>query len=114
MSLHDLVDKSYQTFMEQVQGVRIVLLHPHSRYRSMLIAKLVNSPDFDVSYYAMGPDDVNLSGFLTSITQAMANQHSTFGRHINILPQDVLNRPQDHFDLVLQTFVKDLSEIDSD
>ena len=83
MTLQQYVEESYQAFMKQVQNAQIVLLHPNSRYRSMLIAKLINEPDVDVFYYAMGPDDINFRGFITSITQCLASQHPPFGRHIN-------------------------------
>jgi len=114
MQLHRLIDHSYQTFLQQLDTARIILLHPHSRYRSMLIARLINTPDLNVFYYAMGPDDINLQAFISSIGHTLANQHPTFGRHINILPQNVYEKPEDHFDLVLTTFIKDLAEISSE
>jgi hypothetical protein len=111
MKLHDLIDQSYQAFLQQLDNTRVILLHPDSRYRSILIAKLINSGDPAVFYYALGPDDINLYSFIVSVTHDMANQHPTFGRHINILPQKVYENPQDHFELVLDTFIKDLAEL---
>jgi DNA-binding SARP family transcriptional activator len=113
MKLHQLIDSSYQSFLQQLSNTRVVLLHPHSRYRSMLIAKVINSPDFEVFYYAMGPDDINLRAFISSIAHDLANQHPTFGRHLNILPQTVYENLEEHFDLVLDTFVRDLAEVSS-
>lgn len=109
VKLHDLIEQSYQNFIEQSDEARVILLHPRSRYRSVLVAKLINSPDLTVFYYAMGPDDINVESFLSGITHDLANQYPTFGRHINILP------PKDHdnFDLVLDTFACDLSEMSS-
>jgi len=114
MTLHQLVDQSYQTLIEQMSEVQTILLHPRSRYRSMLIAKLLNEPDLNVFYYALGPDDINLQSFISSIAHDMANQHPTFGRHINMLPQDVYAEPQDYLEKVLETFAADLSEISTD
>lgn len=111
MQLHQLIDRSYQAFQQQIDGARIILLHPQSRYRSMLVARLINTPELNVYYYAMGPDDINLHAFLSSISHTLANQHPTFGRHINILPQKVYEKPEDHFELVLQTFIRDLAEV---
>ncbi|MEQ8674218.1 MAG: bacterial transcriptional activator domain-containing protein [Aggregatilineales bacterium] len=111
MKLHELVEKSYQTFMQQVDDTKVVLLHPESRFRSMLVARLINDPNQRVFYYALGPDDVKLQAFITSITHDMANQHPTFGRHINMLPQNVYENPTDHFELVLDTFAADLAEM---
>ena len=111
MQLHQLIDNSYHTFLHHLDTARIILLHPQSRYRSMLIARLISTPELNVYYYAMGPDDINLQSFISSIGHTLANQHPTFGRHINILPQNVYENPEDHFELVLQTFIKDLAEI---
>jgi DNA-binding SARP family transcriptional activator len=111
MTLHQLVDKSYQKLMQQMQDTRIILLHPHSRYRSVVVARLVNEPNLETFYYAMGPDDINLRSFITGITQCLSSQFPMFGRYINILPQDVYTHPEDHFDLVLKTFIKDLTQI---
>lgn len=111
MKLYDLIDESYNTFMQQVDNTKVVLLHPNSRYRSMLVAKLINSPDHNVFYYAMGPDDIKLHAFIASITHDLANQHPTFGRHINMLPQNIYENPVANLNVVLETFVKDLREI---
>jgi DNA-binding SARP family transcriptional activator len=111
MTLHSLVDHSYQTFLEQLDEARIVLLHPRSRYRSLLIAKLMNDPELNTFYYAMGPDDINLQAFISSITHDLANQYPMFGRHINMLPQKVYENPEENFEQVLKTFAKDLTEI---
>ena len=107
MKLHDLIEQAYQNFQEQAEGARVILLHPRSHYRSILVAKLINSTDMKVFYYAMGPDDINVSSFLSGITHDLANQHPTFGRHINILPQKDL---EDMASLV-ETFATDLAEM---
>lgn len=107
MKLHDLIEQSYQNFQEQAEDARVILLHPRSRYRSVLVARLINSPDIKTFYYALGPDDINLNSFLSGITHDLANQHPTFGRHINILPPN----DNENFDLLLETFARDLSEM---
>jgi DNA-binding SARP family transcriptional activator len=107
MQLHDLINQSFQMFQEQAPNAKVILLHPRSRYRSVLIAKLINSSDVDVYYYAMGPDDINVQSFLNGITHDLANQHPMFGRHTNILPQSAY----EDFDRLLQTFARDLAEM---
>jgi DNA-binding SARP family transcriptional activator len=111
MKLHSLLQQSYDTFMTEAQESRLILLHPDSRLRSMLVAKLMNSAEFDTFYYAIGADDVDLQSFINGISSALAVQHVTFGRHINILPRYVLENPNAHFDKVLQAFVQDVSEL---
>lgn len=107
MQLHNLIDQTFQAFQEQAANAKVILLHPRSRYRSVLVAKLINTSDLKVYYYAMGQDDINLHSFLTGITHDLANQHPTFGRHTNILPQE----SYDNLEVLLDTFARDLAEI---
>jgi DNA-binding SARP family transcriptional activator len=107
MQLHDLIKQSFRSFLDQAPHARIILLHPRSRYRSVLIAKLLNAPDFNVFYYALGPDDITIQSFLTGITHDLANQHPTFGLHTNILPHS----EHENFNSLLNNFVQDLTEL---
>ncbi|MDX1991521.1 MAG: BTAD domain-containing putative transcriptional regulator [bacterium] len=114
MELQKLVDQSYQTFLEQLDQTRIVLLHPNSRYRSMLVARLINTPELNPFYYAMGPDDIKIGAFISAITHDLADQHPTFGRHTHMLPQHIFENPREHLDLVVATFARDLAEMHQD
>lgn len=107
MKLNSLIEASYQTFKERARDARVVLLHPHSRYRSVLVAQLMNDPDTRVFYYAMGPDDVNVRAFLSGITHDLANQHPTFGRHLNQIHFET----QASDDTLLEAFVADVAEL---
>lgn len=107
MNLYAIIDEIYQTFIANLESSRSILLHPNSRYRSALIARLINSPDHKVFYYALGPDDISVPSFLAGITHDVANQNPMFGRHINMLvPEDF-----DNLEKLLETFVRDLSEL---
>jgi DNA-binding SARP family transcriptional activator len=55
----------------------------------------------------LGPDDINLDSFLSGITHDLANQHATFGRHINILPRT----EREDFDSALNAFARDIAEL---
>ncbi len=106
MSLEQLVEMSYQTFREQAQGARVVLLHPRSRYRSVLVARLVNDPDLDVFYYAMSQSDVSVESFLSGLTHDLAHQYPTFGRHLN-----QVRRENADVDTLAEMLAKDLAEL---
>jgi DNA-binding SARP family transcriptional activator len=110
MVLNSLIEASYQTFKERTADASIVLLHPDSRYRSMLVAQLMNDPDVETFYYAMGPDDVNVRAFLSGITHDLANQHPTFGRYLNQLQFE----DEDSIEALLDAFVADLSDLSDD
>jgi DNA-binding SARP family transcriptional activator len=110
MRIHDLLDQVYETFRENTDGIRTILLHPRSRYRSVLVARILNAPDLNVFYYALGPDDINIQSFLAGITHDLANQHPMFGRHIHMLPAE----DAENFDILLTTFARDLAELSSE
>lgn len=114
MKLHALIQKSYQTFLEQLDSARVILLHPRSRYRSVLVAQLINSRDISTFYYAMGPDDIDVSAFISGITHDLANQYPLFGRHVNTLPDEILSNYSANAELILKTFAQDLREVSSD
>lgn len=110
MKLHDLLDQAYQAFHEQSANAQVVLLHPRSRYRSVLVARLINTPTLRVFYYAMGPDDINVPSFLAGITHDLAVQHPMFGRHISMLSPS----EQANLDCVVRAFAQDLSEVSAE
>ncbi|MBZ0291057.1 MAG: hypothetical protein K8L99_00670, partial [Anaerolineae bacterium] len=111
MKLHELIEQTYQTFHEEAASARVILLHPQSQYRSVLVAKLIQSTETKVFYYALGPDDINVQSFLTGLTHDLANQYPTFGRHLNILPPDDY---KNNMEVVLGTFAQDLAEMSDD
>lgn len=107
MELNRLIGTSYQAFLDRATDARVVLLHPESRYRSVLVAQLMREPDFRVFYYAMGPDDVNVRSFLAGITHDLANQYPTFGRYLNRIHfEDTGNKEE-----LLEAFVADLADL---
>lgn len=111
MTIHTQIDHAYQTFLEQLQKVRVVLLHPDSRYRSVVVARLINTSDIPTFYYALGPDDIDVQAFIMGLTHDIANQWPTFGRHTNMIPDAVfLEFPANERE-ILETFARDLAEI---
>lgn len=114
MTLQNLVQNTYDVFLENLPEARIVLLHPRSRYRSVLVAKLINSDTIKTIYYAMGPDDLNLQSFISGLTHDLANQHPTFGRHVNMLAPGVFQEGLDGIDAIVRAFAADLGEITDD
>jgi DNA-binding SARP family transcriptional activator len=77
----------------------------------VLLARLTADPTIDTFYYALDTDDINLRNFLTRVTHDLSNQHPMFGRHLNLLPRVAQEDPYKYFDLVLDTFIKELVEL---
>jgi len=109
VNLQKIINQSYESFQDNAEQAKIILLHPRSQYRSVLVAKLIKSPEINTLYYAMGPDDLDLPSFISGMTHDLANQHPTFGRHVNMLPSGIYENDED-FDRIVSTFAKDLSE----
>jgi DNA-binding SARP family transcriptional activator len=107
MELNHLIAASYQTFKDRARDARVVLLHPASRYRSVLVAQLMNEPDTQVFYYAMGPDDLNIHSFLSGVTHDLANQHPTFGRYLN----QIHFESEENLETLRDAFVADLRDL---
>jgi len=85
MKLDTMVTGSYEAFNRYAPGASVVLLHPRSRYRSVLVARLLNNPEFQTLYYAMGPDDTSVPAFLAGLRHDLASQHPEFGHNLNLV-----------------------------
>ncbi len=111
MKIQEHIEQAYQKLLDTTTKTRVTLLHPQSKYRSLLLAKLLQEPNSTIFYYAMGSDDIHLKAFLNNLSHRFANQHPTFGRRINMLPYEVHDAPEKNLDLLLKTFVQEIREI---
>lgn len=107
-NLHILVQQSYDTLLGHAQNVKIILLHPKSRFRSLTVAKLLAESPRPVFYYSMGPYDVNVNSFLAGFAHDLANQHPTFGRHLYQLG---IETNQVEYKRLLESMYYDLEEL---
>ncbi|NDJ86494.1 MAG: hypothetical protein GYB66_11450 [Chloroflexi bacterium] len=110
MPLQTLVAESYKAFQYYAEEAQVVLLHPESRFRSMLVAHLLNEEPKPIFYYAMGSDDVNLAAFLDGFSHDLATQHPTFGRHL----YQRWHMPKESLAELTRAFVADLAELSSE
>lgn len=112
MNIQLHITPAYETFLRFVGDSKIVLLHPSSRFRSLIVARLLGDSREKTYYYALDVDDINLFNFLTGLISGLSKQHSTFGRLLSLLPQNVLENPYKHLELVLRTFLDELAEFE--
>ena len=110
MSTRDGIEPAYHRLLQASRQAKIVLLHPESRLRSLLVARLLCDESAKVYYYALDLDDSNLFNLVICLTDALSKQHKTFGRHINLLPEATLRDPARHLQTIVSAFVKELSE----
>lgn len=116
MQLHNNINNAYEALLHQLSQARVLLLHPRSKYRSILVAMLINDESIPSYYYALGPDDIDLRSFIEGFTHDMANQHVTFGRHLNLIPKSIYDNMEkpDNLTVVLDKFLKELNEMSKD
>ncbi len=118
MSLETVANELYSAFVEHSAGARVVLLHPGSHYRAVLLSRLLQDPNLRIFYYAMSPDDTDTEAFLSGLTHDLAEQVPTFGDHVYrlgfdhedpdalaaVLAQDLANLSDEPFYLILDEF----------
>ena len=111
MNIRTNLNLATDIFSTYARRSKILLLHPSSRLRSALLARMLSDPAINTFYYAMDVDDVNLKNFLIHVVHAMSHLHPTFGRHLTRLSQSIHNDPYRNLDIILQTFVKEIAEL---
>jgi len=114
MNLKDALDSSYQTFLHHAPNSKLILLHPDSKLRTVLMAKLLSSNQQRALSYSLSPDDITLPTFVNSLTRHIADYFPLFGRHTYMLPPSIFNGTDESIEIIVQTFARDLSEITSD
>lgn len=107
MELHQRMERAFSVLQEHAARSPVTLLHPRSRYRSVVVAKLVNQQEWPVFYYALGPDDLSVHSFLAGITHDIANQNPMFGRHLHMLSQEESEQEP----VLLATLARDIAEL---
>ena len=111
MNIQEVTLTAYESFLRYSSQAKIILLHPASRYRSVVLARLLGDSQVVTFYYALDIDDINLRNFLIGIMASLSRQHATFGRKLNVLQENVLLDPNRHMDSILRTFISELSEL---
>lgn len=107
MALEELVEPSIQTLTAHYSTNKLLLIHPSSRYRTLLIAELINDPPCPLFYFGLGISDTTLTQFLTSLAHDLADQKETFGRYIN----EARNQTPDDFEQLATALADDLAEL---
>lgn len=83
MSLKEQVAPSIETLAAHYATNKLLLIHPSSRYRTLLIAALLDNPPAPLYYYSLGIRDNSLAQFLTGLSHDLADQSPTFGKYLN-------------------------------
>jgi len=110
MSLQELIAPSLETLKAHYATNKLLLIHPSSRYRTLLIAALLDSPPAPLYFFGFGIGDVSLSQFLSSLSSAMADQAPLFGQHLN----EEITRASGDIPALAQALAADLTQLSDD
>ena len=108
-NLQKFIEHSYDALLERTQDVPIVLLHPQSNYRSVVVARLMAEAPKPVFYHALASYDVNVEAFLSGLTHNLSERAPTFGWHLSKLASQTAKREE-----IVEGLVNELSELSDD
>lgn len=109
--LIEAMESAYSVLLGHIPHFQVVLLHPESRYRSVVVARLINDHDRQSYYYALEPDNITLRAFIESMTRQLSAQNAMFGRYLNLIPPTVYGNEDGVLDLILETLARELAEL---
>lgn len=107
MILQQLVVPTMNTLASQYQKNRLLLIHPESRNRTLLLAALLGAPPCPLYYHQLEAIDTRLSLFLTGLSYGLAGQTPGFGYHLN----PVLRETPDDIAALASALSQDLAEL---
>lgn len=108
MSIRELVAPSIEALSSHYSNNKLLLIHPSSRYRTLIIAALIENPPCPLYYYGLGIEDVGLAQFLAGIAHDLTDQAPAFGRNLN----DARNRKPDNIPCLAKALAKDLEDLE--
>jgi DNA-binding SARP family transcriptional activator len=108
-NLQKFIEQSYDALLQRTQDVPIVLLHPQSNYRSVVVARLMAESPKPVFYHALASYDVNVEAFLSGLAHNLSLSAPTFGWHLSKLPPQTTNREQ-----IVASLLDELAELTDD
>lgn len=88
VSRRQIIDRMIERVGQYSADTRVILLHPRSRYRSALVARLLTHAPLPVYYHALGTHVAALPTFLNRLVEDLARQVPTFGRYCYRLTPD--------------------------
>jgi DNA-binding SARP family transcriptional activator len=109
MSIKELVAPSIEALSAHYSNNKLLLIHPSSRYRTLVIAALIENPPCPLYYYGLGIEDVGLPQFLAGMAHNLADQNPTFGQNLN----DARNRDSGDISQLATALARDLVELAS-
>jgi DNA-binding SARP family transcriptional activator len=111
MTSTSTVSQAYDLLLSQLSTMQVVLLHPQSKYRSLLVSQLLNSSPTKIFYYALSLNDIDIQSLVIGMVHMLSAQRPLFGRHLCSLPNSIWENPILHLDNIVDCFIRELNEL---
>ena len=109
-TLSEHVASTVATLMRQYRTCQILLIHPEDRYRTLILAALLQSQPCSLYYYALGVNDAGLEPFLRGLVIGLSVQVPAFGYQVNA----TLRETPENTELLAIALANDLAVIQDD
>ncbi len=114
MSLSPAVDRAYELLNSHLKTMQVILLHPQSAYRSLLVGRLLTASSHKVFYYALSLNDIDIQSLVTGMIHTLSAQRPLFGRHLCSIPNTYWDNPVANLDTIVDCFVQELNELSAE
>lgn len=109
-SIKELTRAAHDALLQHYPHNALLLIHPSSRHRTLLIASLLDEAPCPIFYYGLGLEDISLDGFLTGLARDLAAQSPTFGRYIGATRSE----SSDNIPALAQALAQDLNDLNAE
>ncbi len=99
----------YEQLKQELRLKRLVLLHPESTYRAILVTQLIHDVEHHTVYYNL-QDTTSLQSFVEGFTRHLINLRSQSGQYLKSIKVGFYRKsPYEQYEL-LSIFMRELSE----
>src|SRR5688572_83714 len=110
MSLTQAVQTAYAALLEEASKIPLLLIHPRSRYRQLLVARLLQDTQVKSLYYALGPADTSLQAFVENLAAEFQKKMPHFGKALKRLSPEIYRDLENQMEQLVEVFVQALTE----
>lgn len=111
MSLTQAVQTAYAALLEEASKIPLLLIHPKSRYRQLLVARLLQDTQVKSLYFALGPADTSLQAFVENLAAEFQKKMPHFGKTLKRLSPEIYLDLENQIEPLVEVFVQALTEV---
>lgn len=111
MAIHVDLRATQTALLEAARRNSLLLIHPKTQYRRLLLANLLMDESFQSFYYALQAEDKHLKTFINNLSSALGLEAAQFGKTIKGLSPAVYTEPNTNLVPIVESLAQDLGEL---